>query len=435
MNKIYGIDLGTTNSLLGYNGTLLTGLVPSVVNLQSSLAGSAVVDDPDAIRSFKVDISLFKEGEASVAASARVLSQLVKESKQAVKRVVISVPAYFSDNQRQATRKAAELVGLEVVSLINEPTAAAIAISEKRQSLSVVFDLGGGTFDVSIVDSRLGDYDVQATDGCILGGDNFDHAIMRWVIREAGIKVHHFFPNELAKLKFACCSAKVQIQKTGQPVNIDCSSFDAGVVVLTVEKYVELMKHTFAKAIQKARGVIMDYIPEGEDYDLLFVGGSTRCPYLREWVCAELSHTATPMFYDPDCIVAIGASMYGKMVEDGSAELNVSDVTKALSVGLADGTCHVIIPRNSKIPVSDTTIAYNHIESSKLRATLWQGDNLLTSDNEFIGTLLYDYGRVVAPGEGEVIVGVSVDADGTIHFSCKELLREPVEVVLERVNR
>ena len=182
MSKIYGIDLGTTNSLLGLGDRLLTGLVPSVVNLQTGKAGKDVLEDMSAARSFKCDISMSKEGQLSVSASSRVLRQLVKESGEDVQDVVISVPAYFSDNQRHATIKAAELAGLSVVGLINEPTAAAIYASKSRKALSLVYDLGGGTFDVSVVDSRFGDYDVQATDGCILGGDNFDANIRsrRW---------------------------------------------------------------------------------------------------------------------------------------------------------------------------------------------------------------------------------------------------------------
>lgn len=167
MSKIYGIDLGTTNSVLGLGDQLLTGLVPSVVDLRTGNAGNDVLEEMSAARSFKCDISLSKEGQLSVSASSRVLRQLVKESGESVERVVISVPAYFSDNQRQATIKAAQLAGLDVVGLINEPTAAAIYASKSRQALSLVFDLGGGTFDVSVVDSRFGDYDVQANLMCM----------------------------------------------------------------------------------------------------------------------------------------------------------------------------------------------------------------------------------------------------------------------------
>lgn len=435
MSNIYGIDLGTTNSLLGLNGQLLTGIVPSVVDLETGKAGITELENMSAKRSFKVDISLFEEGKMPLAASARVLRQLVAESGADVKDVVISVPAYFSDNQRQATRKAAEVAGLNVVSLINEPTAAAIYASRQRKALSVVFDLGGGTFDVSVVDSRLGDYDVQATDGCILGGDNFDANLRRWVIKEANIKIHHFRPEDLTKLQWICSKAKIALQKSQAPVPIDCTGYEAGTVTLTPEVYQSIMKTTFAPAIRKAKAVVADTIPDGEPYDLVLVGGSTRCPYLQTWVAEELKHPPIPMFYDPDCIVALGASVYAQMVADGTAHVSVSDVTKALSIGMADGTCRVVVPQNSKIPVEETTIVYNNIEADCIRVNLWQGDALMADSNEFIGTLLYKYGRMVPPGEGEVIVTIRIDPDGTIHFSCKELLHDPVEVVLERVGR
>lgn len=435
MPNIYGIDLGTTNSLLGLNGELLTGLVPSVVDLTAGKAGVSELENMDAVRSFKTDISLFKEGEMPVAASARVLRQLVTESGHDVKQVVISVPAYFSDNQRAATKKAAQLAGLEVKALINEPTAAAIYASKNREALSVIFDLGGGTFDVSVVDSRFGDYDVQATDGCILGGDDFDNALCKFVIKQAAIKVHHFYPNDIKRLQRRCCLAKVQLQKTMEDVEIDLTDFQCGHYTLTVESYKHIMKVIFAPAIVKAKAVLADAIPAGEPYDLIMVGGSTWCPYLRDWVEQELNHKMVPLFYDPDRIVALGATLYAEMVANGTAHVDVSDVTKALCIGLSDGTSRVLIPRNSKIPVEETTFVVNPIECDTLRVRLWQGDSYIVSQNEYIGELLYPYGRVVAPAEGEVVVGIKVDVDGTIHLTCKELLKPPVEVVLQRVGR
>ena len=278
MSKIYGIDLGTTNSLLGLNGKLLTGLVPSVVDLGTGTAGTSVYDNMDAVRSFKCDISMAKEGELSVAASSRVLRQLVKESGEDVKDVVISVPAYFSDNQRQATTKAAALAGLNVVGLINEPTAAAIYASNARKSLSLVFDLGGGTFDVSVVDSRFGDYDVQATDGCVLGGDDFDTNLRRWALKEGDIKTHRISKQMLDKLKRDCTALKVRLQKSQSPEELDLTAYGAGHITLYPEVYVDIMKMTFSETIIKAKRVLGEAIPLEESYDLIMVGGSTRCP-------------------------------------------------------------------------------------------------------------------------------------------------------------
>lgn len=431
MSRIFGIDLGTTNSLLGYHDKLLTGLVPSVVDLETGSAGITELENMSAVRSFKVDISLFEEGAISRTASARVLRQLVVESKEDVKDVVISVPAYFSDNQRQATIAAATLAGLTVHGLVNEPTAAAIYASRTRKALSLVFDLGGGTFDVSVIDSRLGDYDVQATDGCILGGDDFDMAICKHVIKAGAIKVHRLGGELMAQLRRDCCKAKIAVQKRGSAI-MDLTPYGAGEYTLSEDTYVEIMRHVFYPAILKAKSVLCSSIPAGENYDLLFVGGSTRCPYLREWVETELNHKAVDMFYDPDCIVALGASLYAQMVEEGTLEVNVSDVMKALTIGLADGTSRIIIPRNSKIPVEEMIVVYNHSQSDKLMIDLYQGDSFLRKDNEKIGQLIYPYGRVMAPEEGEVHVGIKVEANGVIRFYCKELLKPAVEVIIDR---
>lgn len=430
--KIYGIDLGTTNSLLGIGDRLCTGLVPSVVNLQSGKAGVTQLEDMTAARSFKCDISLAKEGELSVAASSRVLRQLVVESGEDVKHVVISVPAYFSDNQRQATTKAAQLAGLEVVELINEPTAAAIYASQNRQSLYLVFDLGGGTFDVSVVDSRFGDYDVQATDGCILGGDNFDANIRRWVVKEGNLKLHRLTPEDLTRLKWECSKLKIRVQQSQAAETLDLTSYGAGVVTLTPDKYVEIMKLTFSEAIRKAKCVLHEAIPAGEPYDLVLVGGSTRCPFLQQWITAEMGQKPIPLFYDPDRIVAQGAALYAKMLADGVGHAKVSDVTKALTIGMADGSARIIIPRNSKIPVQEQTVLFNAVSADKLQVNLYQGDAVMASQNELIGQLVYEYGRTVPAGEGEVIVSITVEVGGTIRFSCKELLKSPVEVVLNR---
>lgn len=355
MSKIYGIDLGTTNSVLGLGDQLLTGLVPSVVDLRTGNAGNDVLEEMSAARSFKCDISLSKEGQLSVSASSRVLRQLVKESGENVERVVISVPAYFSDNQRQATIKAAQLAGLDVVGLINEPTAAAIYASKSRQALSLVFDLGGGTFDVSVVDSRFGDYDVQATDGCILGGDNFDANIRRWVIKEAGIKVHHLNQEDLVRLKWECSKLKIRVQQSRHAEELDLTTYGAGRILLSPDTYKEIMKLTFAETIIKAKKVLGEAVPVGERFDLVMVGGSTRCPFLREWVAEEMGQDPVPLFYDPDKIVAQGAALYAQMIYDGTAQVRVSDVTQVSTpiVSMQDNDAFFLASYEKPVPVAD----------------------------------------------------------------------------------
>ena len=163
---IYGIDLGTTNSLLGVGDKLLTGLVPSVADIDAKTAGAVNLSNPNAVRSFKVDISMGLEGLQSIVASTEVLKQLKREAGlKGTIQAVITVPADFDDSQRRATVEAAKHADIEVVSLVNEPTAAAMYITQGKKEVAVVFDLGGGTFDVSVIDSRFGNFDVQYSAG------------------------------------------------------------------------------------------------------------------------------------------------------------------------------------------------------------------------------------------------------------------------------
>ena len=155
---------------------------------------------------------------------------------------------------------------------------------------------------------------------------------------------------------------------------------------------------------------------------------------MREWVAEEMGQDPVPLFYDPDKIVAQGAALYAQMIYDGTAQVRVSDVTKALSIEMSDGSARVLVQRNSKIPVQETTIVYNSVASDKIQLNLYQGDRLLASQNELIGSLTYNYGSVIPAGEGEVIVEITIEVDGTIRFSCKELLKAPVEVVLDRTK-
>ena len=171
----YGIDLGTTNSLIGHNGNVESGLVPSIVDMQAHKAGESERNNYNTLRGFKTSMTTDQGGFEAIVASSEVLKELKRVSGLTSKvDVVISVPAYFNNSQRLATIKAADIAGMSVKALINEPTAAAMAISRGKQGTSVVFDLGGGTFDISVIQSENNKYRVIATDGCILGGNDFE---------------------------------------------------------------------------------------------------------------------------------------------------------------------------------------------------------------------------------------------------------------------
>lgn len=440
MNKIYGIDLGTTNSVIAYNGKMLGEMVPSIVDMNTKRAGKKFREKFNTNRSFKVDMSCGEEGKIPVASSAIVLSELARMVKvvnnEYVKDVIISVPAFFSDNQRQATIRAAEAIGLNVRALINEPTAAAIYYNKNMRKVAVIYDLGGGTFDVSVVDSRLGNFDIQATDGIIVGGDNFDNNIAKFVLKRGKFKLHKFRQEDRLHLKHVCEQAKICMQKDRTDMHISLEEFgelcEEKSVSFTEQNYIDIMHETFAGTITEMKKVIAESLHYKDVFDLILVGGSTRCPYLREWITDSVGQEPVEVFYNPDLIVGLGASLYAKMVETGEAEEKVSDVTKPLSIGLSNGTVRNIIPKDSKIPITEKLLVTNPEDTDKLRIELYQGDSILAANNEGIGTLIYDYGKVMKTGESQLTITISVDTDGIITFKAKELLGKEKTIKLER---
>lgn len=435
---IYGIDLGTTNSLIGLGDKLFGSatddyLTPSIVDLKTHTVGKSLRASIDAVRSFKTSISLGRSGIQSVIASRYVLEELKRQvTDDVVKDVVISVPAYFRDPERQATIRAAEMAGLNVKCLINEPTAAAMYCLREKRRLAVIYDLGGGTFDVTVLDTRLDTYDVQATDGGKLGGDNLDEAISKYLIKKGNIRVIDCTPEMLQRLKLYAKELKHQISNTRQDVTTNLKQFKGQDVVFTVDAYKELINLVFGDTVSRTLNIIYNEIPFGEEYDLLFVGGSTRCPFLREYVESKLGKKAVPMDYNPDQAVGQGVAFYAKLLEEGQIDLIVSDVTDQLGIGLEDGTIRRVIQKNSKIPIKEKTIACNATESDSLHVTFYQGESVSTEHSTCIGELIYPYGRVVPAGEGEVSISIEVTKSGTIIFECKEWDTEPVVLKLDR---
>lgn len=432
--SIYGIDLGTTNSLIGlHESDWLSEMVPSCVDIDNGKAGRDYYENMSATRSFKVDMSMGTEGIRPRVASKVVLQSLAKMSPFGeVKDVVISVPAYFSDNQRTATLTAAADAGLNVRGLVNEPTAAAMFIAQQRKGLFVVFDLGGGTFDVSIIDSRFGSYDVQATSGRIVGGDNFDQTIMKFFIKSGEIPIHHMNATSRMELQHFATKQKIRMQKERAPFEVDLSPWSGKSVLLNPETYISLMKMTFSETINCTNSLINKFIPENEVYDILLVGGSTHCPYLRDWIEDVTGKKPAPLTYNPDIVVAQGAALYANILDNDNIDKQVSDVTRALSIALYDGTASVIVPANSKIPLVVEKMFSNPQPATSLVLDLYQGESMFVKDNELIGTLIWDYGEPKDIQEGQVIVKVSIDNKGVITFSANELLRQPKVVILSR---
>lgn len=432
----YGIDLGTTNSLLSQHGEVLTGLVPSIVNMKTKEVGVQFKNtfNVNIARSFKKDISTDLTGKKSILASAQVLRKL-SEGMVDSKNVVITVPAYFKDNARKATIEAAKLAGLNVVGLINEPTAAAFYYTRERKRLVLVFDLGGGTFDVSAVDTRCGITDICASKGIILGGDDFDIALRSYIIRKGAVAMWKLTRENKDKLKVMCETAKLAIQKTRSSYTLDLTSLGDCVVTpkieITVNEYIKIMKSTFSKTVELAKRIHREAISDSP-YDLLFVGGSTRCPFLREWIEIELDHKAVPIDYDPDRIVVQGASYCAELIASGEFEIQVLEtINQAISLETEGKMAEVIVNEGTKLPFEVMKPITNSKDGTGLTLNLYQGDSINVENNTFIGQMKYELSDFKKAYTAVVYLTICVTSDGTIHLKCKEPMHEEKEVIMQ----
>lgn len=430
---ICGIDLGTTYSLIGHGENLYSDLVASAVDLTTKKQVDLNYISPNIIHSYKTDMTTGEMGELPISCSSIVLKELVsiaeKRTGEEVKDVVISVPAKFTTTQREATWRAAQLAGLNPKGLINEPTAAAIFACKDYKDLIVVYDLGGGTFDVTILDSRTGQYYVVATDGNgKLAGDNLDRAIANYIMKESHTPIRLKTKLNLMELYCKCRVAKENITQYADTQFIECA--DMGIAfTLTKEKYIELMKETFQPTIDLTLSVMRNSLMEFDKPRLLFVGGSTADKYLREWVKDELGLEEFKIDCNPSFIVARGVALYAKMVEDGRADVEINDVTDRLSIELASGITETIIEKNSVIPTSETHLICNDEDTRYINLNLYQGDGVMAVQNSYIGTLVYDYGQVMAKGTGVVDVEVRVDRNGHVTLLATDLTRNETQEI------
>lgn len=427
MSKICGIDLGTTNSLIGWGEELYTNLVSSSVNINTKSQVERDVVDENVISSYKVNMTTGKSGELPIACSSIILRELVNRAQRRtgefIDEVVISVPAKFSHTQRQAVYNAADKAGLLVRGLINEPTAAAIYVCRDMKDLVVVYDLGGGTFDVTILDSRAGNYFVVATDGDgRLAGDNLDQAIIEKAFKDSKVKLRFRTKENIEKMKVQARKAKEAIQRNGLTQYIDMSYCGVNKDwALTLEDYISLTKEVFASTVKLTKQIVYTSIMDTEKPKIIFVGGSTACPYLREWIKEETGLEEISCNVQPDLLVAKGVALYAKMVEEGTAESEIDDVTKCLCIENDLGMAEVIVEKNTIIPVSEIRTFDNSEDTQYLNINLYQGDSIVCRDNEYIGTLIYDYGEVRPAHTGIVEVEIIVDRNGRVSLMATDI--------------
>ncbi len=462
MSKIIGIDLGTTNSCVavmeGGEPVVITNAdgartTPSVVGFQKNgerIVGQAAkrqaITNPDkTISSIKrhmgsdytVDIDGKKYTPQEI--SAMILQKLKADAEaylgETVTEAVITVPAYFSDAQRQATKDAGRIAGLEVKRIINEPTAAALAygIDKENDQKIMVYDLGGGTFDVSIIEMGDGVQEVMATAGNNrLGGDDFDERVIKYLVSEFrkdnGIDLS---TDKMAmqRLKEAAEKAKIELSGMTQTnVNLPFITADANGpkhldVTITRAKFNELTADLVEATMVPVRQALSDAGITASQLDkILLVGGSSRIPAVQEAV-KNLTGKEPFKGINPDECVAVGASLQAGVLGGEVKGLLLLDVTP-LSLGLETlgGVCTRIIERNTTIPTKKSQIFSTAADNqTSVDIHILQGEREMANDNKTLGMFRLD-GIAPAPrGIPQIEVTFDIDANGIVHVSAKDL--------------
>ena len=463
MAKVIGIDLGTTNSVVavmeGGEPTVITNqegsrLTPSVVGfakngerLVGQLAKRQAVSNPDrtisSIKrhmgegSYRVTIDDKKYSPEEI--SAMILQKLKADAEaylgETVSQAVITVPAYFNDSQRQATKDAGKIAGLEVLRIVNEPTAASLAygIDKTDDHTIMVYDLGGGTFDVSILDVGDGVFEVKATNGDThLGGDDFDQRIIDWMAdafqTENGIDLRK---DKMAaqRLKEAAEKAKIELSSAmSSQINLPFITADATGpkhldMTLTRAKFNELTADLVDRTMTPVRKALQDAGLRASDLKkVLMVGGSTRIPAVYDAVKKELNCEPFKGI-NPDECVAVGAAIQGGVLNGEKKGLLLLDVTPlSLGIETLGGVCTKIIDRNTTIPTHKSQVFSTAADNQpSVEVNVLQGEREFARDNKSLGVFHLD-GIAPAPrGVPQIEVTFDIDANGIVKVSAKDL--------------